>query len=333
MSLSITWSDGSFRRSLQDFVQLSVPIWIGFVASRVITTREQLQRLVHSTFFAVAFHMIGFFYNLLTAGEESAAYRVGSLTALFFALFALGFWQSEKRLATSIWFVSVLFAVMSGSRTVALLMMGLPIFHPLLAHLKVRIGLVAVVCLMAWFAMTIPSFRNRFIHEDMDWDTDSVSALNSSGRFEAWPLIWERGLERPLFGWGVGSAQKYVDEISSLGGHPHNDYLRVFYETGFIGEAFFLFGFGSLTLSLLRRIRREHHLLRFALSGCFLAILGLGASSLTDNTLIYALAYTNPLFALIGATYGCTDSEPADTLDPLPQLELAHSPELPRLKI
>ena len=49
--------------------------------------------------------------------------------------------------------------------------------------------------------------------------------FDSSGRFEAWPLILEEALQHAWLGHGVGTAQRFVPEVWPGVVAPHNDYF------------------------------------------------------------------------------------------------------------
>ena len=70
-----------------------------------------------------------------------------------------------------------------------------------------------------------------------------VYDLNTSvgWRLYFWEQILERIWDRPWFGFGAGSSVMLGVELFGVEAAPHNGYLRVLYETGFVGLAAFLY--------------------------------------------------------------------------------------------
>ncbi|WP_417536713.1 O-antigen ligase family protein [Methylophaga sp.] len=113
--------------------------------------------------------------------------------------------------------------------------------------------------------------------------------LNTSGRSFVWPMVLESALERPLFGHGV-PLPEWLSQKYQGWEHPHNDYLRLFHQTGMVGLSLWcLFSFLVLIL-LYRKIRSRCYRLnstRWMVAGS-LSFIGLLVSMFTDNPLAYS---------------------------------------------
>jgi len=130
-------------------------------------------------------------------------------------------------------------------------------------------------------------------------------AVNASGRSRIWAEVADSAMKAPIVGQGVGSSIDAASRIAGIG-HPHNDYLRVWHDHGFIGLG--LFGlafvamFGVMLRNLQRSERRRDPIAPTHLAG-LLALTGLLIACMTDNAIIYPFVMT-PVAVLVGAGLG-----------------------------
>lgn len=123
----------------------------------------------------------------------------------------------------------------------------------------------------------------------------------TQGRSRVWPLLFDKALEKPIFGHGVGTASAYSFYYSnnSRFEHPHNEYLRFFFDTGLLGLLLLLTGFLSIGWKLLSSTRKGKK------GSNQKSLLGLGALSvaltlfLTDNVGFYSF-FMAPLGFILG---------------------------------
>ncbi|MDP3517055.1 MAG: O-antigen ligase family protein [Pseudohongiella sp.] len=116
----------------------------------------------------------------------------------------------------------------------------------------------------------------------------SIEAINTNGRLFIWENFIREGFSKPLIGHGWGASSVFImdsDLNIGFGIQPHNDYLRILFETGFVG--FFLF-LVSL-LMLWRMINNSYAIHRNksfrATSHMYLIVFGV--LMLTDNVILY----------------------------------------------
>jgi O-antigen ligase len=130
-------------------------------------------------------------------------------------------------------------------------------------------------------------------------------AFNASGRMSIWPVVIESAWNAPVAGQGLGSSMRAARTIDGIG-HPHNDYLRIWHDFGFIGLAMFCFAFVVMLVTLARNWRRAVADDSPAVPIHLAALLGLAGvltACTTDNAIIYPFVMT-PLSVLIGAALG-----------------------------
>ncbi|MBC8352241.1 MAG: O-antigen ligase family protein [Planctomycetes bacterium] len=304
---SLLWCQGSGTYPIQMACQMTMPIFVGVAVSSYIQTERELRLLMFMFVINIALLVLGFLVELVMAGGHitEMGFRVGALTAMLPAAVCLtGTWK--RRFSPWIgWGICLALAAVSGGRTATLAMLGMPILHPTFGRVVTKAAALGVTLLLFLALFFTPHFQDRFFHGGSGQLSDLTNGdINTSGRGEAWPLIWREAMKRPVLGAGVGTSGPFTDLVCNLGGHPHNDYLRVVFEVGFVGFGLFIAVVLWQSRDLLLRIRSSDGVVRHAFSAVWLAWLMFLFTSLTDNTLIYCAAYMNPMFALLGGAYG-----------------------------
>ncbi|WP_187118543.1 O-antigen ligase family protein [Bacillus smithii] len=131
------------------------------------------------------------------------------------------------------------------------------------------------------------------------YSNHGINTGNSIGwRLNVWDIIFKLGLEKPFFGHGLGSSNLVVGSVYKGNFFaPHNEYLRLFYETGGIGLILFIISILVTIVYYLQHGDRKNKL--FFLS-CVVAYLVMMS---TDNIMIYK-EISIIFFALIGGILG-----------------------------
>jgi hypothetical protein len=194
---------------------------------------------------------------------------------------------------------------MTGSRVASVVIVILVLSSPGLAvRLWARFLIIALaVALLLAFAET-PAFKERFFHDpeqatlgDAFWGSPQ---LNTAGRGELWPKLVDRcGPAQPL-GLGLGSTDPLSFGLTDGAMvHPHNEYLRVWCETGVVGSigfwGFFVLLAGRRLVALTRG--RGDRLLQAAAAQAVLALL---LFAITDNPILYTAHFMVPAMLLMG---------------------------------
>lgn len=127
-----------------------------------------------------------------------------------------------------------------------------------------------------------------------------------SGRFGFWRTAWRTALVNPLFGVGLGNYSLFVPAGAHSAYHrlpPHNDYLQIASETGFIGLACFMwFTVGSLVKAAKnwsgRSVGDQNLLLRYQWS-LWTGVLAFFVYSLAQSPLYFSWQLTIYYFAVL----------------------------------
>jgi O-antigen ligase len=168
---------------------------------------------------------------------------------------------------------------------------------------------LAAVVLVVTLALTWTPFTERMFAGDTKLKVGDTS-INVSGRLTMWTAVIESGLERPLIGNGLGSAQEVVTttfaNTASRMTQPHNDYLRIWHDLGAIGFALYLAAAASWMWILGRAWydseRTGKGTARLEFAG-LLTLLALSLVEVTDNPIIYQ-AVMGPAGLMVGAGLG-----------------------------
>ena len=167
-----------------------------------------------------------------------------------------------------------------------------------------RVLLAASLVTLAWLATTTTGFQQRWFEsgEGTVLELVTLEGLATSGRFEIWPVVAET-CGFTLFGHGAGAADSYSSTTHTGFPEPHNEYLRVWCDTGLVGSLL-LWGFiASVAVGALRAMRRlpaplwaQHAALQMVTALCLL--------SLTDNPLTTAIPFFVPAALAMGWSSG-----------------------------
>jgi O-antigen ligase len=113
-----------------------------------------------------------------------------------------------------------------------------------------RRAVVAVTIIGVVVALMVPDIRARF--EDLTETTTQSGAAGNSlvWRFEYWRQALELNTD-PLLGSGLSAVRSESSEAKS----PHNDFIRAYVETGFVGLAAYVWFLVAMVRAALRGVR------------------------------------------------------------------------------
>ena len=306
--MSLAWSGNMARRNIQEAMQLSMPVVVGMVATSVIRSRAELRRFLST--FNVAFVFVVLFTLCFISGrfdEEWISTRVRPVALTMTLIGCVYISGYPRRVFWPLvgWSACILCTLLSESRMATLTLLAAPMVYPLYQRKWINLAAVGAVLLLGIGLFYTPIIQKKFFESGSGHITEAFQGdFAGAGRFEAWPAIWQEAWEHPLLGSGVGSAYDFVPLVWEDIYHVHNDYLRVFFEMGLVGEVVFVFALVWQLVYLYRATQAARGLTRSAFVAAWLGWCALLVSSASDNTIIYNIYYTNLLFALIGAANG-----------------------------
>jgi O-antigen ligase len=207
-----------------------------------------------------------------------------------------------------VWLVAIGLSLSRTATAIAVLYMGIA----LLLHLRLNarsLLLKAPMIAVATSAVVVVLTRSTPMAERLFSGDTSIHvggvAVNASGRMNIWSTVIESAWTSPVVGQGLGSSMGIASTLDEIA-HPHNDYLRVWHDLGFIGLTLFAIAFGWLFAVLMRKTTRTLNRTEPAGTICLAALLALSGvliACATDNAIIYPFVMT-PLGVLVGAGIG-----------------------------
>lgn len=283
-------------------------IFIGVAgATAVYTTDESAERVRRRLLLAGA--VLGGLYAvvIVTSGIGSGGFigrRSFALEALILIAAAVPFLGPRHRLARFVSYFLVLLVIASLSRTALVVAAGLLAVRLCLAERGVRlIRLLALlggaVWALFWAIGNVPAFRDRFTGGDQAFQVGGFS-LSLQGRDRIWDVLIQSAETSPLIGQGPGSARDVIAGALIGQAEAHNDFLRTWHDSGWIG--LIMLGIALVTLigASVRRARQASGLAaRAPHLSALLALVAFLFSAVTDNPIVYTFVMM-PLAVVVG---------------------------------
>ena len=207
--------------------------------------------------------------------------------------------KPSRRRMILIGVVTLGMSIASGSRMSSVIIAALIITAPSLRMAwKGRVSLAVVGVVLLSSALAVPEVRQRWFVGDEGSIVDIVtfsSNIDTSGRSELWSSLVPTCNERWLFGRGIGASNQLSVEYSNGRiDQPHNEYLRVYCDTGLVGSLLFWSVPIAVGVRAIGSLRRKPETAISVAALQFLAALLL--LSLIDNVLMAAVQFTAPAF-------------------------------------
>jgi len=207
-----------------------------------------------------------------------------------------------------VWLLAIGLSLSRTATAIALLYMGVALVLHLRWNIrslfvKAPVMGVATAAVVVVLARSTP-MADRLFSGDTSIHVGGV-AVNASGRLTIWAKVIESAWTSPIIGQGLGSSMGVASVFYNIA-HPHNDYLRVWHDLGFIGLTLFAVAFGYLVAVLMRKTERTLNRAEPAGAICLSALLALSGvliACATDNAIIYPFVMA-PLGVLVGAGIG-----------------------------
>lgn len=304
--LSLTWADHLNLDSLQDVCTIITPFVISPIASKSLKTPNDLKILLKSFDHCLSILLAGLILHL--ASGVGIVARPMAVTAAIVGCVYLSQVRERSLGAVLGWSMCLLIAALTGSRMCSFVILLEWLIIPRYRRQTARLLVACAVSALAVGLFYTPWFQDRFFLGEQGTLGDvSRGEFFSSGRFEAWPELWEEVGRRPLLGAGAHASAGIVNRVWEDMSHPHNDYLRILLDQGSVGLSLFLMGvLGQLVSLRSQRITGSNEATVVQSAAC-MGILVLLVTATTDNPIVYGVWFMHPLFVLIGACYGSNE--------------------------
>jgi O-antigen ligase len=175
-----------------------------------------------------------------------------------------------------------------------------------------RIAILIGVAILAFLVFNTERVQNKMFYSGegtvFDLSLDNPD-FKTSGRTFIREAMQEEIKDSPWFGHGANASEEFVVELTGGLTHPHDDYLRLAFDYGYVGTLVFI---GCLILQTLHALRAGYrgagaaHLFLIAGAGAFIPFALFMA---TDNIILYAAFFGNLHFMILGAGYAALANE------------------------
>lgn len=311
---SLTWCETITFRNFQEAMQLVMPVVIGLIATITIRSQADLRRLLSG--YRVMFILLVVFGAIYVSGAADQQWldqrmRASSLAATLVGCIFLAGLPNRVLVPLVGWAACLLVTFFTGSRMATATLLVVLLLHPRYRSKWWNVGMACAACFIALQLFYTSAFQQRFFREARSGTVEELMQgdISGEGRFEAWPVIWDEAWRRPTLGAGVGSAYEFVPKVWDEMHHVHNDYLRIGFEFGLVGLGLFLAVILWQQWVLYRYIAQSEGIVQTVFTAAWLGIWAMLITCITDNTIVYNVFYTDPLFALLGGAFGVALAE------------------------
>jgi O-antigen ligase len=318
--LVVVYMFGPHDYSVQIAAQMMCPLFVGYVASTLRLSSAHLKAFVLlMRRGALIFLGILLFIRLpmllrgiLPEVTELAPESISALLfqSFFLCLFILGRQRTDLMLYLACAVVPVV-AVTRGP-IVASLLLAMLCVAPLSMKHRCLIGALAVsIGLLVFYS---GRFQNKMFRsgegtiQDISQNSDDIE-LSGRGMFQEMMLAGIR--ENPWTGNGGNATYTMLKNAGNRMDQPHNDWLRITYNYGFLGLALYL---GAVLMQLWHAWRSARHappLIQVLFYSAASAFIPYAAIMYTDNVLVYAQFFGNLHFLMLGLAYGSLEAHRA----------------------
>jgi putative inorganic carbon (HCO3(-)) transporter len=293
--------------AIEDVIRFATLVLIVLVLNQLLTTPRALKHLLVAVYLSLAIPALVGAYQVATKSGFHVSAEFSRVRGTFdhpnpFSIYL-----------TMLIVMGVALLLKVERRSVKLLLLGAiglcGVFLLLTYTRSAWIATVAGLLVVAFFegkrllpfmgfavvlvVMLVPSVAMRF--SDLSTETTQSGAAGNSlvWRFEYWQQALQLS-ENPIVGAGLRTVQASTD----VSKEPHNDFIRVYVETGLIGLSAYLWFLFSLARSARRSIRNTRspleHSVAVGFAGCLAAFLLLSLVSNVISQLVilwYFLAF------------------------------------------
>lgn len=295
---------------LQRSVQLLCPILIGSVVSTYRYKDEHINRLLQlikylsiSLIVIILFRLGVPFTGVLPPTTGLAGQAMSAI--LFCTIFATKYSLGSKN-DLKLWWLMASIPFIAVTRT-AIAVSGLTLalsWGPM--RISRRILLVIIIIILGFVLFNTPRLQKKTFKSGEGEMSDVMSKdFSDNARFYMWKNFDEQIKRKPWFGYGAGSGEKFVRQITNgASGYPHNDWRLTLYDYGIFGTSIYVLCIVFVMFHAYRRSKRsigESRLLFLAGASSFIPFMLL---MYTDNIMVYVSFFGNLQFTLLGIAYG-----------------------------
>jgi len=229
-----------------------------------------------------------------------------SMTAALIACYFAALFANGEKKGLVYWVMMALIPFFALTRTaMTAVIVTLP---TTLSPLKLRtriliVGIMFAGALGLFFTERVQSkmfYSGRGELEDLSFDNPN---FRTSGRKLMWEALWYRVEQKPWFGYGANAQEEYIKVRFGRVAHPHNDWLRLLHDYGYVGTVLYLI---TLIVMISNMWIKSRTVCAEVKQLFYIAIAGFVPFFIfmvTDNIILYAAFFGNLHFLFMGLAY------------------------------
>ena len=222
-----------------------------FVGCQVIRVLEPLYLNITQGYWGSKTHLgMGEFAQRLSGAPSDVinpnelGFVIATAFPFLYYLLWLGRWKTKILFLTLAPFLLyALILTMSRGAMIAMLVIAWFIFKD--SNKKPFLALVGVATLVAMWSVMSPEQKDRYLSLV---DSDAKQAASADGRIQGMINEFKIGLERPIFGHGLGTTGEAKFHLKGRAQAAHNLYAELLMEVGIIGLFIFIYYMKSIYL-------------------------------------------------------------------------------------
>jgi O-antigen ligase len=296
--------------ALQRTIMMVSPVVVGMAASAarvpstsVLATLRFLRALAIGLFVAIAWNTGFLFTGVL---PEYGGFAASVMTATLLATVFATEYSFGRRSSLGWWGVMQLIPLIAFTRTgMFASALTFPLcFGPI--KLRKRILSLALIGAGGLLIFFTPRMQTRMFYSgsgtfsEMSLDNPDFA---TGGRSTMWPEFVQEIEKKPWFGHGANASEAFAGVVNPGVEHPHNDWLRLMYDYGYLGAVLFALTLLVQFLHAFLAARGAQGLTKVLFVCVVSSFVVLSVFMLTDNIVLYAAFFGNLQFALLGLAY------------------------------
>ncbi len=302
--------------ALQRSVMMLSPIAVGMAVSKFSAGEGEIEAFVRLCRYTAAglFAIVVMKTGIARTGTMpmATALAAEAITSLLFAVFFATRYALWGGKAIVWWAAMIMIPLLAVTRS-AILVAGLSLpltFAPLnIWKRALIISLMAIIGVSLFYSERIQRkmfYSGHGTFADISLDNPD---FRMTGRNTILKVMKAKLSESPWFGHGANASEPLVRSITYGLTHPHDDWLRLMYDYGYVGTFVFAACMSAQILHAFKRARRstgEIGVLFYVGAASFIPFVML---MFTDNIIMYAAYYGNFQFTILGMAYAAQGAE------------------------
>jgi len=302
--------------ALQRTAMMICPIIVGVAISTCRIQEEQLKSFYRMILIVTLFF---FLFVLIKTGiiftgkvPELTGLAAQVMTGSLLACYFICEYIYGNRNALGVWIGLSLVPIIAMTRTG---IVATAITFPLtLAPIKfkTRVIIIFLIGILGLGVFYTERFQRKMFYSgegtisDLRYDNPD---LYTAGRKAMWERMEAEIEDSPWWGYGANATDDFLLFYTGFATHPHNDWLRLRYDYGYIGTFIFAICMVAQTLHAWKKGARTLGRKRLLFYTGASAFIPFALFMTTDNIILYCAFFGNLQFAILGLAYASLKTE------------------------